>query len=96
MTYSDHTAVVERGDTLLLYTDGVTEAFTADWEAYGEPRLREWFSATRYGNDAPGLVAGLVRDVADFVGDAEASDDLTCLVLCRNQESPAACSTLNA
>jgi serine phosphatase RsbU (regulator of sigma subunit)/anti-sigma regulatory factor (Ser/Thr protein kinase) len=84
MTYSDHSTILKQGDTLLLYTDGVTEAFDAHNEAYGDARLHDWLAATA-GDDAPSLIAGLVGNVAEFVGDAEASDDLTCLVLCRKQ-----------
>jgi serine phosphatase RsbU (regulator of sigma subunit) len=82
MSYSDSHAQVERGDTLLLYTDGVTEAFSKQWEIYGEQRLRDWFARTST-ESARELLTDLVRDVAVFVGEAEASDDLTCLVLCR-------------
>ncbi|RDK04115.1 ATP-binding SpoIIE family protein phosphatase [Paraburkholderia lacunae] len=86
MDYADHTAVLEPGDSLLLYTDGVTEAFSGTGEAYGDERLHAWLSATAPDATAGQLLNGLVRDVARFVDEAEASDDLTCLVLCRKQE----------
>jgi serine phosphatase RsbU (regulator of sigma subunit)/anti-sigma regulatory factor (Ser/Thr protein kinase) len=85
MDYSDHSAVLASGDTLLLYTDGVTEAFSREDEAYGDERLQVWLAGIDPQNDARSLVASLVRDVAGFVDGAEASDDLTCLVLCRKQ-----------
>lgn len=85
MDYSDHSAMLAPGDTLLLYTDGVTEAFSRQNEAYGDVRLQAWLAGIDPRDDAPSLVASLVRDVADFVDGAEASDDLTCLVLCRKQ-----------
>lgn len=84
MTYSDHSTILKQGDTLLLYTDGVTEAFDAHNEAYGDARLHDWLAAAA-GDEASSLIAGLVGNVAEFVGDAEASDDLTCLALCRKQ-----------
>lgn len=85
MEYTDCGAALEPGDSLLLYTDGVTEAFSRAGEAYGDARLHAWLSATAPGAPAGDLLTGLVRDVAQFVGGAEASDDLTCLVLCRKQ-----------
>ena len=83
MSYSNHSAMMEQGDTLLLYTDGVTEAFAANGEAYGDIRLHDWLATSMREEEAASRVDGLVRSVADFVDGAEASDDLTCLVLCR-------------
>lgn len=85
MDYADRTAILETGDSLLLYTDGVTEAFSGTGEAYGDEHLHAWLSATAPDATAGELLNGLVRDVARFVDGAEASDDLTCLVLCRKQ-----------
>lgn len=87
MEYTDRTAVLEPGDSLLLYTDGVTEAFSGTGEEYGDERLHAWLSATPPDATARDLLTGLVRDVAKFVDGAEASDDLTCLVLCQKQGS---------
>jgi serine phosphatase RsbU (regulator of sigma subunit)/anti-sigma regulatory factor (Ser/Thr protein kinase) len=83
MDYTNHTATLAAGDTLLLYTDGVTEAFSTHNEAYGDARLLAWLAASKPAAGASGLVDSLVKDVEIFVNGAEASDDLTCLVLCR-------------
>jgi serine phosphatase RsbU (regulator of sigma subunit)/anti-sigma regulatory factor (Ser/Thr protein kinase) len=88
MSYTDHTAILEPGTTLLLYTDGVTEAFSRSGEAYGDDRLHAWLSAASSIDRAETLIEGLVADVAAFVDGAEASDDLTCLVLCRKPGGP--------
>ncbi|MEL4179603.1 ATP-binding SpoIIE family protein phosphatase [Roseateles sp. PN1] len=82
MSYSRRHAHMACGDTLLLYTDGITEAFDAAENAYGEERLTSWLQASHEPHAAAKL-ASLVRDVADFVGGAEPSDDLTALLLCR-------------
>lgn len=82
VNYSEHVATIGNGAILLLYTDGVTEAFTADDEAYGEARLTDWLVNTKV-SDATSVVNSLVADVNKFIAGAEASDDLTCLVLCR-------------
>lgn len=85
MDYIDQTVVLEPGDTLLLYTDGVTEAFSPVEEAYGDERLHSWFAKASPVENVASLVDSLVADVEKFVDGAEASDDLTCLILCRKQ-----------
>lgn len=89
MSYSARQTRLQAGDTLLLYTDGITEAFDAAGKAYGEERLFAWLRASREPQAADKL-ASLVRDVADFVGGAEPSDDLTALLLCRKPQDAAA------
>ena len=85
LSYTNRQSRLDAGAALLLYTDGVTEAFSASDEAYGDTRLHDWLAATAPSTEAQAMVAGLVADVARFVDGAEASDDLTCLVLCRKQ-----------
>ncbi|MCX2863472.1 SpoIIE family protein phosphatase [Paucibacter sp. PLA-PC-4] len=86
MRYHDREARLAAGDTLLLYTDGITEAFAGDGRAYGDERLQAWLHACP-GKSAGDKLAALVADVAGFVGSAEASDDLTALLLCRKPRS---------
>lgn len=83
MAYSLTQAWLAPGEAVLLYTDGITEAFNVAAEPYGDVRLVEWFERANP-NAAPlALIHDLVADVQNFVGGEEASDDLTCLVLCR-------------
>jgi len=66
------------GETLLLYTDGVTEA-RRDREQYGEERLRALLAAT--GQFSPrSLVDAIEADVLAFTGGAHA-DDIALLAL---------------
>jgi len=85
MQYSEHRTRLQSGDTLLMYTDGVTEAFSPQEIAYGEERLVSWFANSQAQGMAASLVDDLVSDVARFVDGAEASDDLTCLILCNKR-----------
>ncbi|MBB4845912.1 serine phosphatase RsbU (regulator of sigma subunit) [Paucibacter oligotrophus] len=87
MSYSDQQAQLQPGDTLLLYTDGITEAFNSQGHAYGEARLQAWLAGSQ-GEAAADKLGSLVADVAAFVGEAEASDDLTALLLCRKSPHP--------
>ncbi len=87
---------LDPGDALVAYTDGITEARAPDGRFYGEDRLRDVIARTR-GGSAPEIVEAVVADVASFRAGAEASDDLTLLVLRRRLEpdgSPPRTTTL--
>ena len=68
------------GDRLFLYTDGVTEATSADTELYGEERLLRYLNDHR---DDPieSLPGGVKEDIDTFINGAEQFDDITMLVL---------------
>ena len=79
-TYRSQTITLVRSDELLLYTDGVTEAFSVDEDEYGEERL-EQFLAT-HTHDHPHMLVDAVRsDVAQWAEGAEQSDDITMVSL---------------
>lgn len=67
------------GECLLLLTDGVTEAMNASGEQYGMGRVNKVL-LTNDPHPAT-LIAALRDDVRRFVGDTEASDDLTALAI---------------
>ena len=81
--YRQTTHHVEPGETIVLYTDGVTEAMNHDGELFGLEGLRSYFEATPPGDsEATGLQ--VMQAVSAFAGDAPQSDDITCLTLRRN------------
>jgi phosphoserine phosphatase RsbU/P len=66
------------GDTLLLYTDGVTESFNQRGEEFGERRLVE--ALRRYSeSSSPALLAAIVDEVRRF-SSREQHDDITLIV----------------
>lgn len=71
---------LEKGEGLLLYTDGVTEAFDRSEAMFGHERLAEAAEAKR---DAPAeeLVEHVLSQVKRFVGSAPVSDDYTAFAL---------------
>ena len=84
--YTDKTLQLEHGDTLVLFTDGVTEAMDSDGMMFGSERLdnilrRE--GVRREGVKSQEIVEAVKAGIADFVGDAEQSDDITMLVVKR-------------
>jgi phosphoserine phosphatase RsbU/P len=72
--------LLHAGDTLILYTDGVTEAFNPQEECYGNERLLADVLPLA-GQPAPGVVAGLLQKVRAFAGTAPQSDDIAILAL---------------
>ena len=68
--------------SVLLYTDGVSEALDAQEGLFGETRLMEALTAGGP-RDAAGYVAALRQAVDTFRGGREPSDDVTILVCSR-------------
>jgi sigma-B regulation protein RsbU (phosphoserine phosphatase) len=71
---------LHEGDTLILYTDGVTEAFNPREECYGNERLLADVRAFG-GQTASGITKGLLQKVRAFAGNAPQSDDIAILAL---------------
>ncbi len=78
--YGDMTAVLKPGDTLFLYTDGVTEAMNGDGKAFSDERLYRLLE-NRTSDSPDGLVQDVIRSVQDFTGTAPQWDDITVLAL---------------
>ena len=72
---------MSRGGIVCVVSDGVTEAMNPAGELYGAGRLRQALERGRNAENPAALVNVIRADVAQFVGGAEAADDLTLLVL---------------
>ena len=72
------------GDRIVLYTDGVTEAFNNSGSLYSDQRLNNVLKTVSDDLSAKEIVELVTEDVKHFVGDAEASDDITVEVLTYN------------
>ncbi|MFE5833656.1 SpoIIE family protein phosphatase [Streptomyces sp. NPDC056508] len=68
-------------ESLLLYTDGITEARDADGEQFGEHRLTEALAGLPGGAGSHRVVETLTRAVRAFTGDQGIDDDQAALVL---------------
>ena len=82
VTYNNHQARLEVGDTLLMYTDGVNEAMNTAFEEYGDERMMH-FLAAQSGKDCQTIIDQQLADVKAFAGDAAQSDDITLMALKR-------------
>ena len=71
---------LEPGDTLVLFTDGVVEAFNSSGEEFSDHR---WLNIIRGlpNQNAQQILELLMKSVEDFAGATRQSDDITCLVL---------------
>ena len=78
--YRNHTVVLQPGDAIFQYTDGVTEATDADDELFGEKRLLESLQAVPTA-DPEQLLVHVRGSIAEFVKDAPQFDDITMLGL---------------
>jgi sigma-B regulation protein RsbU (phosphoserine phosphatase) len=67
------------GDTLVIFTDGLVEATSAQGWEYGEDRLLAALRAYRQ-ETAIGLLGRLLADVEFFVAETRQQDDITCLI----------------
>ncbi|WP_242385416.1 PP2C family protein-serine/threonine phosphatase [Phocaeicola sartorii] len=80
--YTNTQFKLEPGDALVMYTDGVTEAFNENKEQFSEARLEKSL-LTVPGADSQEIIEAVIEDVKDFAGNEEQSDDITMLTIKR-------------
>lgn len=78
--YHQHFILFEAGQTMVIYTDGITEATNEDGEEYGQERLAKIVHA---GLDlaAKKMIDHIRKDVADFTGRKFLDDDGTLFIV---------------
>jgi len=79
-TYSIQKTTLFKGDSMFIYTDGVTEATNASNELFGEERLRNFLNAHK-DLSLQSLCEGVKSEINGFVGEAPQFDDITMLCL---------------
>jgi serine phosphatase RsbU (regulator of sigma subunit)/pSer/pThr/pTyr-binding forkhead associated (FHA) protein len=82
LTYTEGVAEMRPGDTLLIYSDGISETFDPDGEEFGERGLAGVALRSR-GLDAAALQGEILRELERFSAGEKASDDRTLIVLKR-------------
>lgn len=78
--YEGQLVVLNPGNTLLLYTDGLTEAMDVKHDQFGLQRVKDTIEQ-HIGDDPQQLLDALLTACKDFVDGAEQSDDLTMLAV---------------
>ncbi|WP_300755481.1 SpoIIE family protein phosphatase [uncultured Brachyspira sp.] len=77
-SYQNKQLSYSNGDTIILYTDGITETFNKAEEEYGEERLKNILKNDY--DDAKELVDDIVNETISFRGKTPQFDDITLLV----------------
>jgi len=73
---------LEAGDRLLLFTDGVSEAFNPKEEEYGEERLTNFLRGSEE-PDQDKLIDAIIQDVLKFCDPCRPTDDMTLMIASR-------------
>ena len=81
--FESNTLTFGIGDTLLLYRDGVTEAFNDKREQFSESNLQDILASMHESSSAKEVVTSVLQSVKTFSGDYPQSDDITLLSLQR-------------
>jgi sigma-B regulation protein RsbU (phosphoserine phosphatase) len=80
LAYKEDSVRIARGDILLMYTDGVTEARNPEKEFFEEQRLKDLLSANEF-DSAEAVVQATVSGVKQFENGADQFDDITVMAL---------------
>jgi serine phosphatase RsbU (regulator of sigma subunit) len=86
MGYEEKEMVLEKGESVLFYSDGLVEAHDRRREMFGFPRLQGLVGAHRSGGSS--LISFLLAELGRFTGEGwEQEDDITLVTLDRSEES---------
>jgi serine phosphatase RsbU (regulator of sigma subunit) len=83
MPFSGQNSILQSGDKLFLYTDGIPEAMNENEEEYSDEKMFNFFQ-NHAENSAKNFIDDLVNDVKEYTGAALQSDDITAIILKRN------------
>ena len=78
--YTEQHTKLERGDTVVVYTDGVPEALDSEGEFFTPERLIETLASVPK-ESTSAILEGLLGALREFVGDAPPSDDVTVMAV---------------
>lgn len=81
--FENGTLKLEKGDMLIMYTDGVTEAFNEKREQFSEDRLQKVLETLPENPNTKDVVTEILRQIKNFSGNYPQSDDITLLSLQR-------------
>ena len=71
---------LKKDDTIILFTDGITEAMDISGNEYSDERL-ENLGVELSHNSASEILNGIINDVEEYTKGAEQSDDITCMII---------------
>jgi hypothetical protein len=80
-TFQEHRITVPPGSSIVVYTDGVSDALNSEGEEFGEERIMRCLTSLPKPIEAEGICKHLAGRVAEWAGSADRSDDTTILAL---------------
>ena len=78
--YKSETLQLEKNDILFLYTDGISEAMDGSGNEYGEEKLESLIIKLNE-QSSQQILNKILQSVQEHCGEAEQSDDITCMVI---------------
>ncbi|MCH8033428.1 MAG: SpoIIE family protein phosphatase [Bacteroidetes bacterium] len=83
--YEEENVSINRNDIIVIFSDGISEAMNENEEEYGEERLKEFIS--NHLDESPEkIIENILSDVRMFVGKAPQWDDMTLLIIKREEQ----------
>ena len=83
--YEEENVSINRNDIIVIFSDGISEAMNENEEEYGEERLKEFIS--NHLDESPDkIIENILSDVRIFVGKAPQWDDMTLLIIKREEQ----------
>jgi len=84
ISFEKHEISIGAGERLLIYSDGIHEAMNSQRKDFGAERL--WKIVEEYGDgSSAGLIEKIFASVHDHLGEASLGDDMTAILLRRNE-----------
>ncbi|MCL2072018.1 MAG: SpoIIE family protein phosphatase [Oscillospiraceae bacterium] len=80
MRYKEGEFVLQPGDELFMFTDGISEATDSNNELYGDPRLHQKLNSCK-SDTLSGIIKEVKEDIDAFADGAPQFDDITMLIL---------------
>jgi len=84
--FEEQVMMLGQGDTLVLYTDGITEARNEDREMLGMERWKEIVGGGEPPQGTLMSIEGLLKEVKAYIGKAEQADDITLMTIRKMSE----------
>ncbi|MFC1712800.1 PP2C family protein-serine/threonine phosphatase [Candidatus Poribacteria bacterium] len=85
VSYPDRELVLQIGDIIVFYTDGIIEGENESEEMYQIDRLKQSIEKVSSAMNAEEIIESILQDVASFVGAVEQYDDMTIVVVKKSE-----------
>ena len=81
VSYEEESIGLRSGDTIVLYSDGATDAENPDGEQFGDERLRSLLLEGDRREEPPDMLDRILRSIQTFAADRALADDVTVLIV---------------